>query len=123
MSHLRDMINEIRNTGKDVAILCIGTEKHTWDSLGPMCGTLLKLENENLIVHGCIGDNLSATNVKEASARYKEEYKDKVIGRTPMRSFGTPEDVGWAAVYLASNAAKFVTGTTLAIDGGAIIGL
>jgi NAD(P)-dependent dehydrogenase (short-subunit alcohol dehydrogenase family) len=47
---------------------------------------------------------------------------DKIIGRTPMARFGEPEDIGWAAVYLCSTAAKFVTGVVLPVDGGASIG-
>jgi len=48
--------------------------------------------------------------------------KAKIIGRTPMARFGEPDDVGWAAVYLASPAAKFITGVVLPVDGGAAIG-
>jgi NAD(P)-dependent dehydrogenase (short-subunit alcohol dehydrogenase family) len=48
--------------------------------------------------------------------------KAKVLGRTPMARFGDPDDIGWAAVYLASPAAKFVTGVVLPVDGGAAIG-
>jgi gluconate 5-dehydrogenase len=50
------------------------------------------------------------------------ERKKKVLGRTPMNRFGDPEDVGWAATYLCSPAAKFVTGVVLPVDGGASIG-
>ena len=46
----------------------------------------------------------------------------KILGRTPMNCFGTAEDVGLAATYLCSPAAKFVTGVVLPIDGGASIG-
>ena len=46
----------------------------------------------------------------------------KILGRTPMNKFGEPDDVGWAAVYLCSPAAKFVTGVVLPLDGGAAIG-
>lgn len=46
----------------------------------------------------------------------------KIIGRTPMGRLGDAEDIGWAAVYLCSPAAKFVTGTVLPVDGGASIG-
>ena len=50
------------------------------------------------------------------------DRKAKVLGRTPMNSLGQPQDIGWAAAYLASPAAKFVTGVCLPIDGGASIG-
>jgi len=45
--------------------------------------------------------------------------KAKILARTPLNRFGEPEDIGWAAVYLCSPAAKFVTGVVLPIDGGA----
>jgi gluconate 5-dehydrogenase len=50
------------------------------------------------------------------------ERKEKILSRTPMRCFGEPEDIGNAAVYLCSPAARFVTGTVLTVDGGASIG-
>jgi gluconate 5-dehydrogenase len=50
------------------------------------------------------------------------ERKVKILGRTPLKKFGEPEDIGWAAVYLCSPAAKFVTGVVLPVDGGAAIG-
>ena len=46
----------------------------------------------------------------------------KIISRTPMARFGQPDDIGWAAVYLTSPAAQFVTGVVLPVDGGASIG-
>jgi gluconate 5-dehydrogenase len=48
--------------------------------------------------------------------------RDKILGRTPMGKLGLPEDIGWAAVYLASPAAGFVTGVVLPVDGGISIG-
>ncbi|MFT4074414.1 MAG: SDR family oxidoreductase [Asticcacaulis sp.] len=46
----------------------------------------------------------------------------KILSRTPMNRFGAPEDIGWAAVYLCSPAARFVTGAVLPVDGGAAQG-
>jgi gluconate 5-dehydrogenase len=46
----------------------------------------------------------------------------KILGRTPMNCFGTAEDIGLAATYLCSPAARFVTGVVLPVDGGASIG-
>lgn len=42
----------------------------------------------------------------------------ELLVRTPMRRFGQPEEVAGAAVFLASEAAGFVTGHLLAVDGG-----
>jgi NAD(P)-dependent dehydrogenase (short-subunit alcohol dehydrogenase family) len=38
--------------------------------------------------------------------------------RTPMNRFGHPDEIAGAAIYLASNAASFVTGQILVVDGG-----
>lgn len=48
--------------------------------------------------------------------------KNRILARTPMERFGRPEDIGWAAVYLCSPAASFLTGVILPVDGGASIG-
>jgi NAD(P)-dependent dehydrogenase (short-subunit alcohol dehydrogenase family) len=46
----------------------------------------------------------------------------RILARTPLGGFGEPNDVGAAAVYLCSPAAKFVTGAVLPVDGGVSIG-
>ncbi len=40
------------------------------------------------------------------------------VGRTPMRRLGRPDEIADAVVFLASEKASFVTGTTLVVDGG-----
>lgn len=47
---------------------------------------------------------------------------EKVLQRTPMHRRGDPDDIGYAAVYLCSQAAQFVTGAFLPVDGGFRIG-
>jgi NAD(P)-dependent dehydrogenase (short-subunit alcohol dehydrogenase family) len=42
----------------------------------------------------------------------------KILSRTAMARFGEADDIGWAAVYLSSPAARFVTGVVLPVDGG-----
>ena len=48
--------------------------------------------------------------------------QQKILGHTPMERYGDPMDVGWAAVYLSSPAASFITGVCLPVDGGCSIG-
>lgn len=45
-------------------------------------------------------------------------FRDEVLSRIPMGQLGQPEDIAAAAVFLASDAARMVTGTSLLIDGG-----
>src|SRR5437762_208556 len=50
------------------------------------------------------------------------ERMNKAIARTPMGKFGLPADIGDAALFLTSDAAKFITGVILPVDGGNSIG-
>lgn len=47
-----------------------------------------------------------------------DELKKNIELGTPMGRFGDPDDIAWAAVYLASEEAKFVTGQVLSPNGG-----
>ena len=49
------------------------------------------------------------------------DVKKIVKASTPMKKFGSPDDISWAAVYLASNEAKFVTGQTISPNGGFVM--
>jgi NAD(P)-dependent dehydrogenase (short-subunit alcohol dehydrogenase family) len=68
--------------------------------------------NVNAIVPGVFPTDLNAT-LLQGTDRGRE-----LVMRTPMRRFGRAEEIGGAAVFLASDAASFVTGTALAVDGG-----
>ena len=50
------------------------------------------------------------------------ERKAKVFSRTPMGIMGQPSDIGDAALFLASDGAKYITGVVLPVDGGNSIG-
>ena len=49
------------------------------------------------------------------------DVKKLVKSSTPMKKFGDAEDISWAAVYLASEESKFVTGQTLSPNGGFVM--
>lgn len=50
-----------------------------------------------------------------------ENFGDSIASRLPMRRLGEPEDIAAAAVFLASDAASWITGTTLVVDGGSLV--
>jgi NAD(P)-dependent dehydrogenase (short-subunit alcohol dehydrogenase family) len=66
----------------------------------------------NAIAPGLIESNMTA------AMRGIEELEKPHIDRTPMRRWGTPADIAPAVLFLTSPAARFITGHTLAVDGG-----
>ena len=51
-----------------------------------------------------------------------DDLKDQITSMVPAARVGTSEEIAAAVIYLASDAAKFTTGTSLVIDGGFIAG-
>jgi len=54
--------------------------------------------------------------------RRDKQTADGLMQQTPLGRFGQPEDIAYAALYLASDESDFVTGTALVVDGGWTIG-
>lgn len=71
----------------------------------------------NAIAPGFIYSDMTATALDS-----DPERKAKVFSRTPMGKMGQAEDIGEAAYYLATDAAKYVTGVVLPVDGGNSVG-
>ena len=68
--------------------------------------------NVNAIAPGYMATN--NTN----QLRQDEDRSEEILARIPAGCWGTPADVGGAAIFLASDAAAYVNGYTLAVDGG-----
>ena len=62
------------------------------------------------------------TNMMKTAMGSDPDRMNRALNRTPMGKFGKPSDIGWAAVFLASDAAKYITGVSLPVDGGNSIG-
>ncbi|UVI27530.1 SDR family NAD(P)-dependent oxidoreductase [Paenibacillus spongiae] len=61
------------------------------------------------------------TMIEKVDQVKAKPYIDSVSSRIPLGRFATPMEVGEAAVYLASDSAGYITGTTLYMDGGALL--
>ena len=48
------------------------------------------------------------------------QFRDEVVELTPLRRWGTPDDVAGAALFLASDDAKFMTGQMIMVNGGVV---
>jgi NAD(P)-dependent dehydrogenase (short-subunit alcohol dehydrogenase family) len=70
----------------------------------------------------CIAPGFIATAMSAKALDSDPERKGKALGRTPMGYLGQPADIGEAALFLASDAAKYITGVVLPVDGGNSIG-
>ena len=76
-------------------------------------GAAWALENirVNAVAPGLIQSNMTAGMIGTP-------FEEPEIERTPMKRWGTPEDVAPVYLFLASPAARFITGQTLPVDGG-----
>jgi 3-oxoacyl-[acyl-carrier protein] reductase len=46
-----------------------------------------------------------------------------MAARTPMKRYGTPEEFAAACVFLCSRQAAYITGQTVGVDGGSLLGV
>jgi 3-oxoacyl-[acyl-carrier protein] reductase len=57
----------------------------------------------------------------DMTARLKDELKGQMLKSIPLGAFGRPEDIANAALFLASPAARYITGQVLTVDGGMVM--
>jgi len=50
-----------------------------------------------------------------------EDMKKELINQIPLGRIGNPQDVADAVLFLASDAASYITGQTIAVDGGMVM--
>jgi NAD(P)-dependent dehydrogenase (short-subunit alcohol dehydrogenase family) len=70
----------------------------------------------------CIAPGFIKSNMSSYALDSDPDRKRKVISRTPLGRLGTQEEVAEAAFFLVSEAASFITGVVLPVDGGNSIG-
>lgn len=80
--------------------------------------------SENIRVN-CICPGDTDTPMLRSEAQQLGELDEEFLAEAadrPLQRIGRPEDIAQAALYLASDAASFVTGTSLVVDGGGLAG-
>ncbi len=95
-------------------------------------GAVIQLTKAMALDHGdrnirvnCVCPGDTDTPMLRAEAQQVGEPLDRFLSHAaarPLGRIGRPEDVAAAVLYLASDAAAFVTGTTLVVDGGGLAG-
>jgi len=70
----------------------------------------------------CIAPGFISTEMSAKALDGDPERKARVLERTPLHRLGEPVDIANAAVFLASEAASFINGVVLPVDGGNSIG-
>ncbi len=95
-------------------------------------GAVVLLTKAMAIDHGrqkirvnCICPGDTDTAMLRSEARQLGEAEDRFLcdsANRPLGRVGKPEEIAQAALYLASDAASFVTGTALVVDGGGLAG-
>ena len=78
----------------------------------------LRLGPKGVIVNA-IAPGAFQSNMMNATL---EKFQDKIESENPLGRIGSPEDMAGLALYLASNASKYMTGQVIALDGGRHIG-
>jgi NAD(P)-dependent dehydrogenase (short-subunit alcohol dehydrogenase family) len=79
----------------------------------------LAIEGGGRVRANAIAPGMVVTPATQAAGASTEgPIRDAILGRLPIKRLGKPEDIAWAAVYLASDEASWVTGVMLPVDGG-----
>ena len=74
----------------------------------------LEVASRNITVN-CIAPGFIKTSMTDL---LNEDQKNKLLEKIPSQKFGVPEDIAAAAVYLASDEASYINGTTIHLNGG-----
>jgi NAD(P)-dependent dehydrogenase (short-subunit alcohol dehydrogenase family) len=137
---MREAIKQMRSTGQGGAIVNIssvsgerevvfhnaayGASKAATTNLTRVAA--LEFGSDRIRVNAVLPGGTATEGAKEAGEAMKKrglELKGPMTqpGRVPLGAMGTPDDIAAACLFLASPAAKFITGQCLAVDGGFMV--
>ncbi|MCS0790305.1 SDR family oxidoreductase [Cytobacillus pseudoceanisediminis] len=117
-----------QKSGKIINIASVaglgGTDPRVMDTIGynTSKGAVITMTKDLAVKWGRYGINVNAIAPgffpTKMSAAIIEHGKNPILEATPLRRFGSDDDLKGAALFLASNASNYVTGDVLIVDGG-----
>ena len=85
--------------------------------LGFMRVAALELAQYNVTVNAVMPGNI----LTEGLVGMGPEYAERMAASIPLKRLGSPEDIAYAALFLASDEAAYITGQTIIVDGGQVL--
>ena len=85
--------------------------------LGFMRSAALELARSGVTVNAIMPGNIAT----EGLADLGEDYASGMTAAIPMRRLGTVDEIGYAALFLATDEAAYITGQTIVVDGGQVL--
>jgi 3-oxoacyl-[acyl-carrier protein] reductase len=85
--------------------------------LGFMRTAAIELARDGITVNAVLPGNIAT----EGLATLGEDYVSGMTAAIPMRRLGTVEEIGHAALFLATDEAGYITGQTIVVDGGQVL--
>jgi 3-oxoacyl-[acyl-carrier protein] reductase len=85
--------------------------------LGFMRTAAIELAASRITINAVLPGNV----VTEGLAELGEDYIQSMTASIPLRRLGTVDEIGYAALFLATDEAAFITGQTIVVDGGQVL--
>lgn len=91
------LLEETRKSNQEIVLLCIGTDRVTGDSLGPLVGHLLRSSSNNFNIYGTLENPVHAVNLTETLDTIYQLYEHPYIIAIDA-SLGTKEHIGYVTL-------------------------
>jgi len=85
--------------------------------LGFLRTAAIELAAKGITINAVMPGNIETEGLDELGP----EYRQKMESSIPQRKLGTVEDIGFAALFLATDEAGYITGQTIVVDGGQVL--
>jgi len=85
--------------------------------LGYMRTAAIELASSGITVNAVLPGNIATEGLGDLGANYTSQMTEAI----PLRRLGTVDDIGYAALFLATDEANYITGQTIVVDGGQVL--